>query len=194
MDYLITSPLIGEYNVYNVVMAFIICLLYGVDSNKLIDGIKKLTPINGRCEVLDFGQDYSIVLDYAHTINGIDSILNAFQGHGRIITVTGAAGGRDHDKRPIIGNIVMSKSDISIFTMDDPRWENVDTIIDEMVGDKKDYIRIIDREEAINYALSIAGKGDTVLILGKGRDNYMAIGDKKVKYNDYDVIKKYFEK
>ena len=194
MDYLITSPLIGEYNVYNVVMAFIISLLYGVDSNKLIDGIKKLTPINGRCEVLDFGQDYSIVLDYAHTINGIDSILNAFQGHGRIITVTGAAGGRDHDKRPIIGNIVMSKSDISIFTMDDPRWENVDTIIDEMVGDKKDYIRIIDREEAINYALSIASKGDVVLILGKGRDNYMAIGDKKVKYNDYEVIKRYFEK
>lgn len=193
-SYSISSPLKGEYNVYNVVMAFIISLLYGMDSKELISEIKNLTPIAGRCEMLDFGQDYNIVLDYAHTINGIDSILNAFQGHGRIITVTGAAGGRDHDKRPIIGNIVMSKSDISVFTMDDPRYESVDSIIDELVGDKKDYIRIIDREEAIHYALSIAGKGDTVLILGKGRDNYMAIEDKKLKYNDYDVIKKYFEK
>lgn len=193
-EYTITSPLKGEYNVYNVVMAFIISLLYGGDSFELINSIKNLTPIYGRCERLDFGQDYEIILDYAHTINGIDSILNAFQGAGRIITLTGAAGGRDHDKRPIIGNIVMEKSDISIFTMDDPRNESVDSIIDELVGDRKDYIRIIDREEAINYALSIASKGDIVLILGKGRDNYMAIGDKKVKYCDYDVIKKYFEK
>ena len=194
IEYSITSPLNGEYNVYNVVMAFIISLLYGVDSNELIDNIKKLTPISGRCEKLDFGQDYTIVLDYAHTINGIENILNTFKGSNRIITVTGCAGGREHEKRPIIGNIVMSKSDISIFTMDDPRFENVDTIIDEMVGENNDYIRIIDREEAINYALSIALKKDVVLILGKGRDNYMAIGDKKVKYSDYDVIKRYFNK
>ena len=194
IEYSITSPLKGEYNVYNVVMAFIISLLYGVDSNELIDNIKKLTPISGRCEELDFGQDYTIILDYAHTINGIENILNTFKGYNRIITVTGCAGGREHEKRPIIGNVVMSKSDISIFTMDDPRFENVDTIIDEMVGENKDYIRIIDREEAINYALSIALKKDVVLILGKGRDNYMAIGDKKVKYNDYDVIKRYFNK
>ena len=193
-EYFITSPLKGEYNVYNVVMSFIISLLYGIDSNEIINKIKKLEPINGRCEMLDFGQDFDIVLDYAHTINGIDSILEAFKSYDRIITVTGCAGGRDHSKRPIIGNIIMSKSDISIFTMDDPRYESVDSIIDEMVGDKKDYIRIVNREEAINYALSIASKGDVVLILGKGRDNYMAIEDKKVKYNDYEVIKKYFEK
>lgn len=193
-EYLINSPLLGEYNVYNVVMAFIISLLYGINSNELIDGIKKLTPISGRCEMLDFGQDYTIILDYAHTINGIENILNTFKGYSRIITVTGCAGGRDHEKRPIIGNMVMSKSDVSIFTMDDPRWEDVDTIIDEMVGDNLDYIRIIDREEAINYALSIASKGDVVLILGKGRDNYMAIGDKKVEYSDYETIKRYFKK
>lgn len=194
IKYSITSPLKGEYNVYNVVMAFVICLLYGVDSNKLIDGISKLSPISGRCEILDFGQEYTIILDYAHTINGIESILDTFKDYNRIITVTGAAGGRDHSKRPIIGDIVMSKSDISIFTMDDPRNEDVDDIIDEMVGNNLDYIRIIDREEAINYALSIASKNDVVLILGKGRDNYMAIGDKKVKYCDYDVIEKYFKK
>jgi len=194
IEYSIASPLLGEYNVYNVVMAFIISLLYGINSNELIRNIKKLTPISGRCEVLDFGQDYTIILDYAHTINGIENILGTFSDYNRIITVTGCAGGRGHDKRPIIGNIIMSKSDIAIFTMDDPRNENVDDIIDEMVGDNLDYIRITNREEAINYALSIACKGDAVLILGKGRDNYMAIGDKKIKYNDYEVIKRYFEK
>ena len=194
MEYLINSPLKGEYNVYNVVMAYIIGLLYGIDSKELINNISTLEPIDGRCEFIDFGQDFDIVLDYAHTINGITNILDTFSDYDRVITITGCAGGRDHSKRSIIGDIVMSKSDISIFTMDDPRFEDVDSIIDEMVGDKKDYIRIIDREKAINYALSIAGRGDIVLILGKGRDNYMAIGDKKVEYCDMEVIKKYFEK
>ena len=86
----------------------------------------------------------------------------------------------------------MDNSDISIFTMDDPRNEDVDDIINQMVGEEKDYIRIQDREEAIHYAFDIAASGDVVLILGKGRDNYMAIGDKKIEYNDYDVISKYF--
>ena len=88
----------------------------------------------------------------------------------------------------------MSNSDISIFTMDDPRYEDVNDIIDEMVGNNKNYIRIVNRDDAICYALSIAGSGDVVLILGKGRDNYMAIKDKKVSYSDYEVVKKYFKK
>ena len=86
----------------------------------------------------------------------------------------------------------MEKSDISIFTMDDPRYESVDDIIDQMVEDDTNYIRITDRVEAINYALSIAENNCVVLILGKGRDNYMAIEDKKVEYSDYDVISNYF--
>ena len=192
--YVIESPLKGKYNVYNMSLAFIICLLYGVDANTLINRIKKIKPISGRCEFLDFGQDYDIVLDYAHTINGIKSILESFKDYNydRIITVTGAAGGREKEKRPVIGKIVMNNSDISIFTMDDPRNEDVDDIINQMVGEEKDYIRIQDREEAIHYAFDIASSGDVVLILGKGRDNYMAIGDKKIEYNDYDVISKYF--
>jgi len=189
----IESPLKGKYNVYNVVMAFIIGYLYGIKSETLLKKIKELKPINGRGEFLNFGQDYDIVLDYAHTINGISSILEAFKNYKRIITVTGCAGGREATKRRVIGKLIMKKSDVAVFTMDDPRYESVDKIIDEMVGEDKDYIRIIDREEAINYALSIADKDSVVLILGKGRDNYMAIEDKKVPYNDYDVIKKYFK-
>jgi UDP-N-acetylmuramoyl-L-alanyl-D-glutamate--2,6-diaminopimelate ligase len=191
-EYTILSPFKGIYNVYNVVQAFIICLLYGIDSNILISKIKNLSPIKGRSELLDFGQKFDIVLDYAHTVNGIRNILDSFKDYDEIITVTGCAGGREVEKRRVIGKLIMEKSNISIFTMDDPRNESVDKIIDDMVGDDKDYFRIIDREEAIKYALTIASPNSVVLILGKGRDNYMAIGDKKIKYNDYDVIRNYF--
>lgn len=190
--YHLESPLKGIYNVYNIVLAFLISLSFGIDEKLLVERIKELKPISGRCEFLDFGQDYDIVLDYAHTTNGIKNILETFKNYKQVITVTGAAGGREKEKRSVIGKIVMDNSDISIFTMDDPRFESVDEIIDDMVGDAKDYVRIIDREEAIHYALSIAPPNSVVLILGKGRDNYMAIEDKKIKYNDYDVIEKYF--
>ena len=120
------------------------------------------------------------------------TILDSFSNYDQIITVTGCAGGRDSFKRSIIGKMVMDKSDISIFTMDDPRFESVDKIIDDMVGDSVDYIRIVDRKEAIKYALSIASKGSVVLILGKGRDSYMAIKDSKIEYSDYNVISDYF--
>lgn len=192
-DIKITSPLIGKYNVYNVVMAYLVGKFFGVEDSLLISRINKLRPIKGRCELLDFGQDYDIVLDYAHTINGIRNILNTFKNYSNIIILTGCAGGREKEKRRTIGKMIMENSNVSIFTMDDPRYEKVDDIIDQMVGDDTDYVRITDREEAIKYALSIAKKGSVVLILGKGRDNYMAIKDKKIPYSDYDVISNYFK-
>lgn len=191
---IIHSPLFGKYNVYNVVMGYLMGLSFGVDKCLLLDRIKKLSPIKGRCEFLDFGQKYDIVLDYAHTINGVKSIIDSFKDYPFIIVVTGCAGGRDSDKRSIIGSYIINNSDIAIFTMDDPRYESVDDIIDQMVGDSKDYFRIIDREDAIKYALTIAPINSVVLILGKGRDNYMAINDKKIHYSDYDVIYNYFNK
>ena len=188
----IISPLKAKYNVYNVVMAYIVCRLYGIGKNTIIDRIKSLSPIDGRTESLDFGQDYDIILDYAHTINGVKSVISSFQEYDKVIVVTGSAGGREKEKRSVIGKYVIENSDVSIFTMDDPRYEDVNDIIDQMVGDSEDYIRIIDREKAIRYALDIANHGSVVLILGKGRDNYMAVEDKKLSYCDYDVIERYF--
>ena len=188
----IKCPFVGEYNIYNVTMAFIIGLLYGVEESLLLSRISKLKPVKGRGELLDFGQDYTIVLDYAHTTNGILKILETYKDYDKVITVTGCAGGREKEKRSIIGDIVITNSDIAIFTMDDPRYEDVDRIIDDMVGNHKDYVRIPNRVEAIHYALSIATSDSVVLILGKGRDDYMAIEDKKVPYNDYNVIADYF--
>lgn len=191
-EWLIKSPFIGKHNVYNVVMAFVIGIISGISQDVLLDKIENMRAVSGRCELLDFGQNFSIVLDYAHTINGIKNILDTFRNQKRIITVTGCAGGREKEKRELIGKLVMDKSDVAIFTMDDPRFENVDDIIDQMVGNRDDYIRILDRVEAINYALSIAQSDDVVLILGKGRDNYMAIADKKIEYSDYQVVQDFF--
>lgn len=191
--YKIKSPYIGTYNIYNVVLAFLVCLNYGVAPEYLVDNISTLGSVTGRRESLDFGQDYEIILDYAHTYNGIVNVLSSVSSNKRIIVVTGCAGGREKEKRKLIGNYILNNSDIAIFTMDDPRYESVDSIIDQMVeGSNKEYIRIIDRKDAIYKALSIADNNSVVLILGKGRDSYMAVEDKYLPYCDYDVISSYF--
>ena len=146
-----------------------------------------------KAESIVFDGPFKIVLDYAHTVNGIKNILECFSNYDEIICVTGCAGGRDSSKRKDIGKLVIDNSSIAIFTMDDPRNEDVDKIIDEMVDNEKNYIRIKDRKDAIFYALSIAHPNSIVLVLGKGRDNYMAIGDEKISYCDYEVIKNYFK-
>jgi len=193
--YIITSPLLGEFNVYNL-MASILCLIhFNFSLEEIISRISKITTPKGRCEVLDFNTDYKIVLDYAHTVNGLSSILDYLNKikENRIITVTGSAGGREKEKRKDMGKIVLEKSDLVVFTMDDPRCEDPKNIIDDMIANNKGcYEIIIDREEAIKYALDHAKKGDIVLVAGKGRDNYMAIGDKYIPYCDYDVITEYF--
>ena len=113
----------------------------------------------------------------------------------KIITVTGSAGGREKSKRPAMGRVVLEKSDYVIFTMDDPRYEDPDSIIDDLVSgsDNNNYERVIDRKDAIYRALDMAKDKDIVLVTGKGRDDYMAVDDKYLPYCDYDVIKSYYE-
>ena len=190
----IISPFFGNYNVYNVTLAYLICLKFGAERSSLISSIKKLKVVSGRGEKINFGQNFEIILDYAHTVNGISNILDSVKDYKRIITVTGAAGGREKEKRSKIGQLILEKSDMAIFTMDDPRYESVEDIIDDMLSTTTlgNYERVVNRADAIKRALDIAMCGDVVLILGKGRDNYMAVEDKKIPYSDYDIIEKYF--
>ncbi|MBQ7137153.1 MAG: UDP-N-acetylmuramoyl-L-alanyl-D-glutamate--2,6-diaminopimelate ligase [Bacilli bacterium] len=195
--YIVESPLLGEFNVYNL-MASILCLsCFGIDIKEIISRIKNIKVPKGRCEVLNFDTDYNVVLDYAHTVNGLTSILDYLNKikQNRIITITGSAGGREREKRKDMGKVVLEKSDLVIFTMDDPRNEDPKDIIDEMIDTNKgNYEIIIDRELAINHALDSAQKGDIILVAGKGRDSYMAIGSQYIPYCDYDVITNYFSK
>ena len=196
--YNITSPLLGEFNVYNLCAGILALLSMNKEMEDIISWIPKIQVPKGRMEFLDYQKDYSIILDYAHTPDAFKKIygfLNKVK-QGRIITVTGSAGGREHEKRKEMGKIVLNNSDYCFFTMDDPRNENVDDIIDELISDsnKNNYERIINREEAIEKALDIAIKDDIILIAGKGDDEYMAIGDKYLPYSDRKVIMDYFKK
>lgn len=196
--YSFDSPLIGEFNVYNLMAAMLLLLEYlNISIENVVKSIKNLKTIPGRLQFLEYGQNYKIILDYAHTP---DAFLNLYPSlnnmkKGKIITVTGSAGGREISKRGPMGKIVLENSDYVIFTMDDPRCEDVDNIIDDLVSDTNlnNYERIIDRKEAIFKALSIAKEDDIVLIAGKGVDDYMAVGNQYLKYCDLDVIEEYFK-
>lgn len=196
-SYSIYSKLIGEYNVYNLALAFAICSLIGTDIPIIVRKIKEIDHIIGRGEKLEFGQNYTIILDYAHTYNGIYHIISNLKKfrYKKITVVTGAAGGREKEKRAKIGKMLLENVDHVIFTMDDPRYESVNSIIDDLLSDTNliNYERVIDRSKAIIKAFNDAKEGELVLILGKGRDDYMAIEDEKINYCDYDVICEYFK-
>ena len=195
--YEVHSPLLGEFNVYNL-MAGILCLIhFGYSIDDIISRVSNIVVPNGRCEILDYGTNYKIVLDYAHTVNALKTILSYLNKvkKNRIITITGSAGGREKEKRKDMGKVVLENSDLVIFTTDDPRNENPLDIINEMIGNSSgNYEIIVDRESAIKFALDNAREDDIILIAGKGRDNYMAVGNNYIEYSDYEVVRKYFNK
>lgn len=193
--YKIESPLLGKFNVYNLVCSIATLYSLNIDLDKILNNIKNLKPISGRGNVFYTKKGAKIILDYAHTLNATKEMLKFANKvkKGNIITLLGAAGGRETEKREKIGKLASDFSDLVIFTMDDPRYEKVKNINKELTKNikRKNYIQIKNRKKAIKYAIKKAKENDLVLILGKGTDNYMAIRDKKKKYNDLDVIKKY---
>jgi len=196
-NYMVISPLLGEFNVYNLCSAILVLIALGYDINDILSRVNNIKAPSGRIEFLEFGQNYKIVLDYAHTPDAFTKVydlLNKIK-KGRIITITGSAGGREKEKRGPMGKIVLEESDYVIFTMDDPRFEDVNDIINDLVSksDKNNYEIIIDRKKAIYRAFNIAQDNDIILVAGKGTDNYMAIEDKYLPYSDLEVIKDYFK-
>ena len=195
--YHIKSPLLGMFNVYNLTAALSVLITMGININKL--DYSKLY-VDGRMEDIDMSQDFKVIVDYAHTPNGY---LNLFEltktlNAKRTIIVAGSAGERDKTKRPLMGSILVNNADLVVFTYEDPRSEDPNDIIDDLTSevlDKKDkFIRIVDREEAINYAINEAKTGDMVLILGKGNETYEALKDGKIYFNDVECAKKALEK
>ena len=194
--YKMETNYLGKYNVYNLCS----CILFLLENKYKITEIKKkiknLPTVPGRFEVFKTYKGSYCILDYAHTANGLKAVLELLNTikKTKVITVSGSAGGRDKTKRKDMGNILLNHSDFVYFTMDDPRYENPKKIIKQMIGKrKKENYRIeINRKEAIKQAVKKSQKEDLILIAGKGRDPYMFIKNKKVPYNDYDQIKKYF--
>lgn len=193
-DYVLTSPLVGTFNVYNLAAALLTLLSFNMSMEEVISRIPHIHPPKGRLEIITAPAGYHIILDYAHTVDALQKLYDFVISipHHRIITVTGSAGGREKEKRPQMGRLVLDHSDHVIFTMDDPREEDVNQIIDDLVSasTKTNFERIIDRPEAIQKAISMATKDDIVMIVGKGRDPYMAIGKEYLPYSDDEEIKK----
>ena len=193
--YIFKSNLIGKYNIYNLEACILVLLEKGYTEKEINKKLKKVYRPNGRCEVFKTKKGSYIILDYAHTANGLYSILSLINEikKEKVITITGSAGGREKQKRKDMGRIVTDMSDYVIFTMDDPRFEDPNKIIQDMLKYVKtsNYTIELNRKEAIKQAIDISKKDDIILLAGKGHDSYMLIEDKKIPYNDFKEIKKW---
>lgn len=190
-EYEIVSPLLGEFNVYNLACGILIALSSGKKMEEIIPNISKI-KVAGRLEIMDnYGQDFTVMVDYAHTPNGISNLLKFVKtlDVNRSIVVIGSAGERDFLKRPIMGKTVVDNASYAIFTYEDPRSEDPESIINMMVKeieDKSKYEIVVDRRKAIIRAIDIAKKGDIVLILGKGCETYEKLKDRTIFFSDVD--------
>ena len=190
-SYNIVSPLMGDFNVYNLACAILCTLSAGISIDVVLDRIKDI-KISGRLELLNTNTPYYVMVDYAHTPNGIARLLNFVHtlDINRSIVVIGQAGERDSIKRPKVGNTVVNNASYAIFTYEDPRSEDpkmiCEDIISELKQDHSNYEIVIDRREAIQKAIDMANEKDMVLILGKGNETYEKLKDQVIYFNDIE--------
>ena len=184
----------GGFSVYNSLCAIGAVCSLGFDFSDVVKAISDASTVKGRLELLKTNTEYGVIIDYAHTPDGLEKALNAVRGFtkGRVITLFGCGGDRDKTKRPKMGRMATDLSDIVVVTTDNPRTEDPDEIIKEIligtVGSKAEVISITDRSEAIAYALKIAKAGDTILLAGKGHETYQVIGKERVHYDEREVV------
>ncbi|MFI3114529.1 MAG: UDP-N-acetylmuramoyl-L-alanyl-D-glutamate--2,6-diaminopimelate ligase [Clostridia bacterium] len=187
----------GRFSVYNALTAIGICLSLGIDLEEISTALAKAKGVSGRIEVVPTPLDYTVIVDYAHTPDGIINVLKAVKGFakGRVIGVFGCGGDRDKIKRPLMAKACSRYSDLSIVTSDNPRSEEPKDIIEDIIVGFEDspYEKIEDRREAIAHALSIAKSGDVVVIMGKGHENYQEIHGVKHHLDDKEEVLKYFK-
>lgn len=184
----------GRFSVYNALCAAGAALAMGIDIETVIKGLGKATGVMGRCEVVPTDTDYSVIIDYAHTPDGLENIIKTVKefAKGRVITLFGCGGDRDSTKRSIMGEIAGIYSDYCILTSDNPRTEEPMSIV-KMIeeGIKKtdaEYTLIVDRKEAIEYALRMAKKDDVIILAGKGQETYQIIGKTKIDFDERVVV------
>lgn len=196
-DYMLSSNLIGEYNLANSLMAIELCASLGYPVAEVIKAYNSIEfEVLGRMNTLKIPASYSVIVDFAHTPDGLKQVLSTLKEikKNRLICVFGCGGNRDTGKRPKMGEIASKLADFVVVTSDNPRYENPEQIIADINRgvNKNKSTSITNREDAINYALSIASLGDVVAILGKGNEQTQEINGIKHPYNDYDVVKKFF--
>ena len=192
----VVTNLTSKFNVYNYLTSFLILNSLGIDDEKIIEITKDIYPPKGRCEIIKVNKGVAVI-DYAHTPDAVEKVINSFNElkQNRVITIVGCGGDRDRTKRPIMGDIACKLSDHVIFTNDNPRTEDPNQIMNDIVKDLKynNYEIIFDRVEAIHKAIDDMEDNDIILILGKGHEDYQIIGHEKRHYDDHETVQKWIE-
>jgi len=194
--YTVETNLRSKFNVYNYLTALSLVHSLGYSIEDIINVTPKVLPPKGRCEIIKV-KDGEVVIDYAHTPDAVEKIISAFTENkkARIITIIGCGGDRDPKKRPIMGRIAAENSDYVIYTSDNPRTEDPQKIMNDILAGVKtsNYEVELDRRKAIKKALDMIEKDDIVLILGKGHENYQILGHTKIHLDDAEEVQKYIE-
>lgn len=192
---------IGKFNVSNLLAVYGAAVMLGENPEKVLVAMSLMEPVSGRFEALRSPEGYTAIVDYAHTPDALENVLNAIhgvlEGKGEVITVCGAGGNRDKGKRPLMAQEAVKQSDKVIITSDNPRFEEPQAIVNDMLAglDKeqmKKVLAIVDRHEAIKTACMMAKKGDVILIAGKGHENYQDVKGVKHHFDDKEEVAKAF--
>lgn len=189
----------GEFSAYNAMAACCAALAVGAPFQTVVDAIGQVQGVKGRAEIVPTGRDFTVVIDYAHTPDGLLNILKTLRQveDSRLVTVFGCGGDRDRLKRPIMGEIAAQYSDVCIVTSDNPRTEQPTAIIEDIVAGMKPYktpCKIIEnRVEAIRYALANAEAGDIILLAGKGHETYQITASGTVHLDEREVVRELLE-
>lgn len=185
----------GEFSIYNSMAAAVAAREMGISMDTAKTALSESKGVKGRMETVDVDKDYTVIIDYAHSPDGLINVLRSLRKvyMRRIITVFGCGGDRDRTKRPIMGEIAGNMSDVVVVTSDNPRTEEPEAIIEDILKgmDKcKAKIHVVcDRTKAIEKALSIAKKEDVVLLAGKGHETYQILGTEKIHYDEREIVK-----
>ena len=193
---------IGKFNVSNLLAVYGAAIMLGKKPEEILIAMSTLKSVNGRLEPIQSPEGFTAVVDYAHTPDALENVLNAIHDvldgkGGHVITVCGAGGHRDKGKRPLMAQEAVKQSDTVILTSDNPRDEEPQAIIDDMLAgldttQRKKVLTIVDRKEAIRTAAMMAKKGDVILVAGKGHENYQEINGVKHHFDDHEVIREIF--
>lgn len=196
----LSLKVIGSYNLHNALAAVALAQKIGIPKSKIIKALNNFQSPEGRMQNLDFGQDFKVYIDFAHTPNALEKALHALKKektkNRKIISVFGAAGERDKSKRPLMGKIADQNSEVIILTAEDPRGESVEEICREIsIGIKAKKLKstlfvIPRRDEAIEFAINLAGKGDIVSLFGKGHEKVMTYKKDEIPWNEFETAKK----
>ncbi|MGM9798720.1 MAG: UDP-N-acetylmuramoyl-L-alanyl-D-glutamate--2,6-diaminopimelate ligase [Parabacteroides sp.] len=199
----VTVRFVGRFNAYNLLAVYGAAVSLGADPDEVLVALSAMHPVSGRFETIHSPESFTAIVDYAHTPDALTNVLNSIhevlEGKGRIITVVGAGGNRDKGKRPLMAKEAARLSDQVILTSDNPRFEEPDAIVQDMVAgltkaDLERTLCITDRAQAIKTATMLAKRGDVILVAGKGHEDYQEVKGVKHHFDDREQLRKLFQK